>query len=340
MSIQLVDAAKFFKGLKHQIDALQWLQGTLSKETLAIFEAKYRNTVATSSTSVNNNSWEGIYLAAKEAGSKYPEVVAAQWALESGWGKHTSGKNNYFGLKGTGTTVGTKEFINGKWVTIKAGFLDFEDIQTCVSYLVDRWYKDYRHFRGVNRAQNRNECAQLLVKEGYATDPNYATKLIQIMDRQVGTVPVPIKTDPIPAANPFLPSSPFSYRVTPNITYGEICLNQEVRRFTQKFQCDTAIELCRFLEQIRKEFGNKPIIITSGHRPTAINRSVGGASASEHLFNGLNVGAIDFYIRGANIYDVEKYCDRNWAYSIGYGAPKGFVHLGMRATKQRIRWNY
>ena len=38
------------------------------------------------------NTWEGIEGAAKEAGAKFPEVVAAQWALESGYGKHTSGK--------------------------------------------------------------------------------------------------------------------------------------------------------------------------------------------------------------------------------------------------------
>ena len=33
-----------------------------------------------------DNSWGGIMAAAKIAGAKFPEVVAAQWALESGWG--------------------------------------------------------------------------------------------------------------------------------------------------------------------------------------------------------------------------------------------------------------
>lgn len=187
MSIKLVDAAKFFKELKHQVDALNWLQGQLSKETLEIFASKYRQTEDT----VNSvpNTWQGILEAGRKAGAKFPEVVAAQWALESGYGKHTSGKNNFFGLKGSGSSVGTKEFINGQWIAITASFIDFPDIQTCVQYLVDRWYKDYRHFKGVNRAQDRNECAHLLVKENYATDPDYATKLIQIMDRELGTVP-------------------------------------------------------------------------------------------------------------------------------------------------------
>jgi len=185
MSIKLTDAAKFYEELPHQIEAWNWLQGTLSTATLETFASKYRTPKPVPSTV--SNTWEGVLGAGMIAGAKFPEVVAAQWALESGWGAHTSGKNNYFGLKGSGTTVETKEYINGQWITIKAGFLDFPDLQTCVCYLVDRWYKDYKQFKGVNRAKDRNECANLLVKEGYATDPNYAIKLIQIMDRQLQT---------------------------------------------------------------------------------------------------------------------------------------------------------
>ena len=33
------------------------------------------------------------------SGAAHPQLVAAQWALESGWGKTPSGKNNYFGIK-------------------------------------------------------------------------------------------------------------------------------------------------------------------------------------------------------------------------------------------------
>jgi len=132
-----------------------------------------------------DNTFKGVKTAAKVAGAKFPEVVAAQWALESGYGKHTSGKNNYFGLKGEGSERETKEFINGQWVTIKAGFIDFPDLQTCVSYLVDRWYRDYKRFKGVNRANSPEECARLLVTEGYATDPQYSEKLIRIMKENV-----------------------------------------------------------------------------------------------------------------------------------------------------------
>lgn len=183
MSIKLVDVARYYKELPHQIEALEWLQNKIASDVLKEFGDKYRIEQPIKTTS--NNTWEGVVIAAKEAGAKFPEVVAAQWALESSWGKHTSGVHNYFGLKGTGSNVNTQEFLNGKWVTIKAGFIDFPDLYTCVCYLVERWYKDFGKFKGVNRAKDRNECAKLLVAEGYATDPDYATKLMQIMDRQL-----------------------------------------------------------------------------------------------------------------------------------------------------------
>jgi hypothetical protein len=138
----------------------------------------------------------------------------------------------------------------------------------------------------------------------------------------------------------FDPWSPFGYKVTPNITYGELTLNQEARRFTKHFQCETAVKLCEFLEKVRLTFNNKPIIITSGSRPEPINREVGGAKNSEHTYDAPLKGAVDFYIEGANIYDVQAWCDQNWKYSLGYGAQKGFIHIGMRETQNKIRWNY
>jgi len=136
------------------------------------------------------------------------------------------------------------------------------------------------------------------------------------------------------------PSSPFSALITPHITLGEFALNEEDRRFTHQHQIATAAELAAFLERVRVAFGGKPVIITSGYRPPAINRSVGGASSSEHLYNAPGVGAVDFYIQGADINAVQAWCDKEWPCSVGYGAPKGFVHLGIRAGRPRVRWDY
>lgn len=336
MPIKLRDAAEYYSKLEHQDEAWDWLQKELTTEQLKGFAERYRNNEEKHSTAQESfsNTWEGVLAAAKSAGAKFPECVAAQWALESGWGEHTSGKNNFFGLKGSGSTVDTQEFINGKWVTIKAGFIDFPDLYTCVTYLVERWYKDYNKFRGVNRASSRDECAKLLVAERYATDPEYSEKLIRIMKQKAEKKP-PELIKPT-----FTPWSPFTYKVTPNINYGELTLNQEARRFTKQFQCDTALELCTFLEKVRTQFGNKPLIITSASRPEPINSQVGGARNSEHTYSAPSKGAVDFYIKGVDIYAVQSWCDKNWPYSLGYGAQKGFVHLGVREGKPKIRWDY
>jgi hypothetical protein len=140
--------------------------------------------MAGQTTGKASNTWEGVMQAAKAAGAKYPELVAAQWALESGWGKHTSGRHNYFGLKGEGSDCVTQEVVNGKTITIVDGFLDFADLGACVAYLVDRWYKDWKGYKGVNRAANRNAAARELQKQGYATDPAQPAKLIKLMDEQ------------------------------------------------------------------------------------------------------------------------------------------------------------
>jgi hypothetical protein len=144
----------------------------------------FRPTQQTRPIATVENTWKGVKAAAQIAGAKYPEVVAAQWALESGYGKHTSGKNNYFGIKGKdgeGTLVSTTEFVGGMEIKVDAWFKNFTSLDACVAYIVDRWYKDYKGYKGVNRASTPDECAQLLVKEGYATDPLYAAKLQRIL---------------------------------------------------------------------------------------------------------------------------------------------------------------
>jgi hypothetical protein len=136
------------------------------------------------------------------------------------------------------------------------------------------------------------------------------------------------------------PGSPFNAKITPNFTIGEFALGDPARRFVAQHQVDTAAELATFLERVRAHFGGKRITITSGYRPAAINRSVGGASGSEHLYNAPGVGAVDFYVDGADIKAVQDWCVKNWPYSTGLGASKGFVHLGLRAGRPRVVWDY
>lgn len=147
----------------------------------------------------------------------------------------------------------------------------------------------------------------------------------------------------LPAAAPLpvsklTPSSPFTHKVTPHITYGELCNGEERRRFVNQEQCDIATELCQFLEKVRATFG-KPVIITSGNRPPAVNAAAGGAPNSEHLYKP-GCGAVDFYVDGEDIYTIQEWCDRVWPFSLGYGAKKGFCHIGIRQGRPKVRWDY
>lgn len=133
------------------------------------------------------NSFKGVYDMAVKSGAKFPELVAAQWALESANGTAISGTNNYFGIKATSNEASTSkptwEVVNGQRVNTSANFKDFDTPQASVDDLVSKWYKDYKGYSGVNRAGSASEAAGLLLAENYATDPKYADKLRDIMRR-------------------------------------------------------------------------------------------------------------------------------------------------------------
>jgi hypothetical protein len=186
MSIRLTDVAKYYKGLPNQVKALQVLEKLLGNEGLSDSQEwvqLWRLPPPKPPVQAFTNTWDGIEAAAAAAGAKFPEVVAAQWALESAYGTALSGKNNYFGIKGPGTVKTTWEDYGKGPVTIKASFQDFATPFDCVNHLVTQWYKDYKGYKGVNRAISREDCAYLLKREGYATDPIYAQKLIRLMEQ-------------------------------------------------------------------------------------------------------------------------------------------------------------
>jgi hypothetical protein len=194
-AIRLGDLFRYYKALPHQMAALTELEQAINKANPNILgrdQGWFKTwSVAGKQTSFPN-TWEGILEAARVAGAKFPELVSAQWALESNYGKLVSGRNNFFGLKGNGTDTKTQEFINNQWISITDSFIDFPDLLSCVIYLVDHWYKDFKTYKGCNNANTRDDAAKWLIKEGYATDPNYAGKLIALMEQHSGTNP-PVK---------------------------------------------------------------------------------------------------------------------------------------------------
>ena len=135
------------------------------------------------------------------------------------------------------------------------------------------------------------------------------------------------------------PGASFDTRLTKDFIYAEFTNGgEEARRFVNQAQCDIAVEIAQFLQKARGLWG--PLKITSGNRPPAINAAVGGASQSEHLYTP-GCGAVDAYPINGRGQEFEDWCDEVWPYSIGYGMQyRGFVHIGIRAGKPRVRWDY
>lgn len=130
--------------------------------------------------------FHAVMNAARRAGDPHPEVVAAQWALESGWGKHESGKFNFFGIKAKanepGTIRRTREVFGGKETYINDKFRDYESLDDGIAGRVSFIAKNKRYTKaGYFNATTPYQAAVTLQKAGYATDPKYAALLAKVM---------------------------------------------------------------------------------------------------------------------------------------------------------------
>ena len=120
-----------------------------------------------------------------------PSVTIAQAILESDWGDSVLAYkyNNYFGVKGTDpkTTVllPTKEFSDGKWITIKGRFQIYKDYKESMKehaqLLAFGTTWNSQQYYHVVHADDYVSAAKGLKDDGYATDPRYTKKIIHII---------------------------------------------------------------------------------------------------------------------------------------------------------------
>ncbi|SDX44679.1 flagellar assembly peptidoglycan hydrolase FlgJ [Marinobacter mobilis] len=122
-----------------------------------------------------------------------PRLMVAQAALETGWGRHMIEASdgapsfNLFGIKadqrwaGDSVDITTSEYRDGVRMSEQAAFRRYTDFEAS--------FRDYVQFLGDNPryrdvlevAENPELFAQRLQQAGYATDPNYANKILRIM---------------------------------------------------------------------------------------------------------------------------------------------------------------
>jgi flagellar protein FlgJ len=142
----------------------------------------------------------GVRAHAERAAQKLgtsPEILMAQAALETGWGKHVvgGGSHNLFSIKadpswaGRTVTQRTLEVFGGKPVKVSAAFRAYNNVGDAFDDYVDFIQQNPRYQRALERASDPRAYVQELQRAGYATDPGYAQKILQIHGRLAGSSP-------------------------------------------------------------------------------------------------------------------------------------------------------
>jgi flagellum-specific peptidoglycan hydrolase FlgJ len=135
--------------------------------------------------------YQNPVIIASMATGLFPSVTMAQAALETGWGASVVG-NNMFGIKASGATSpywkgnsvnsNTKEVIDGQTGTYNLAFRQYADVSDSIK---DHTYflKQNGRYAGVFSATTPEDQCRALQAAGYATDPTYANKLIQVITK-------------------------------------------------------------------------------------------------------------------------------------------------------------
>lgn len=143
---------------------------------------------------------KGILPAARQAARQLglePLALVAQAALETGWGqrmfKAVDGRESYnlFGIKaqpewqGDVAVVDTLEYRQGIARQEKAKFRVYDSLQAGLQDYVDFIRQQPRYQDAVAVSHDTANYFQQLQAAGYATDPNYAQKILQVMNGSV-----------------------------------------------------------------------------------------------------------------------------------------------------------
>ena len=111
-----------------------------------------------------------------------PRVIIAQAALETGWGKHVKG-NNIMGVKSHGKEDGlmvqTHEVVDGKRIKVRYSFRQYESYDESIADY-SSFLQQNKRYEPMLQAATLREQVEALGKSGYATDPEYADKVMAI----------------------------------------------------------------------------------------------------------------------------------------------------------------
>ena len=123
-----------------------------------------------------------------------PLALLSQAALETGWGAHVmsngsgGSSHNLFGIKAQASdensvTMSTREFEHGRWLNKEESFKTYASWQDSVKDYVSKITSEPRYAQALAVADNTPDYSRALQTAGYATDPDYADKIIAVAKR-------------------------------------------------------------------------------------------------------------------------------------------------------------
>lgn len=108
-----------------------------------------------------------------------PSVCISMGALESGWNLNAK---TLFGIKGSGFKATTSEYFDGHYHTIVDSFRTYPNVSSAVVGYYDLITGHSRYAGAVNNSDYKSTITAIK-NGGYATDPNYVTKVISIIEK-------------------------------------------------------------------------------------------------------------------------------------------------------------
>jgi flagellum-specific peptidoglycan hydrolase FlgJ len=154
----------------------------------------YSQFVSEAQSSREQQFFNDIKTRAKRQGATDVEsnLIAAQGALETGWGKSPSGSWNYFGQKASsnekGTSKGTFEYgASGRYNT-SAKFKDYDSLDSSIADRINKWSYKTRGSKDVEDAATRLQIpggqripgSKEVSHGAYATSPIYVSSVSRI----------------------------------------------------------------------------------------------------------------------------------------------------------------
>jgi hypothetical protein len=141
---------------------------------------------------VGTSGFQDVIALGQASGFQFPQVMAGMWALESGWGKYHSGKNNVFNIK---------DFSGGGTLKNGSRWRDYGSVLESAQDFTELM-KDKRYAPGLAKARTPRQALEAIAAAGYAGgESTYVDKVLRVMRGQGVNVDQPFAPTSSPTRN-------------------------------------------------------------------------------------------------------------------------------------------